>query len=67
VVVGEGFPRCGPAADGAALIAEQAFDYLDGPVRRVTAPHAPVPFSRPLEQACMPSPAQVREAVLQSL
>jgi pyruvate/2-oxoglutarate/acetoin dehydrogenase E1 component len=67
VVVDEGFPRCGLAADVAALIAEQAFDHLDGPVRRVTAPHTPVPFSRPLELAFMPSPAQVREAVLQSL
>ena len=67
MVVDEGFPRCGLAADVAALIAEQAFDDLDGPVKKVTAPHAPVPFSRPLELAFMPSPAKVREAVLQLL
>lgn len=64
VVVDEGFPRCGLATDVAALIADRAFDHLDGPVKRVTAPHAPVPFSRPLETAFMPSPDQVRAAVL---
>jgi pyruvate dehydrogenase E1 component beta subunit len=65
VVVDEGFPRCGLAADVASLIAEQAFDHLDGPVKKVTAPHSPIPFSRPLELAFMPSAAQVREAVLE--
>ena len=65
VVVDEGFPRCGLAADVASLIAEQAFDHLDGPVKKVTAPHSPVPFSRPLEMAFMPSAARVREAVQQ--
>jgi pyruvate dehydrogenase E1 component beta subunit len=64
VVVDEGFPRCGLAADVAALIAERAFDDLDGPVKMVTAPHAPVPFSRPLELAFMPSADRVRAAVL---
>jgi len=67
VVVDEGFPRCGLAADVASLVAEQAFDDLDGPVRKVTAPHAPIPFSRPLEMAFMPSPEQVRAAVLDLL
>ncbi len=65
VVVDEGFPRCGLATDVAALIAEQAFDHLDGPVKMVTAPHAPVPFARPLELAFMPGPDRVREAVLE--
>ncbi len=65
VVVDEGFPRCGLAADVASLVADQAFDDLDGPVKKVTAPHAPVPFSRPLEMAFMPSAADVREVALQ--
>jgi pyruvate dehydrogenase E1 component beta subunit len=65
VVVDEGFPRCGLAADIASLIADKAFDHLDGPVKKVTAPHSPIPFSRPLEMAFMPSAAAVREAVLQ--
>lgn len=67
VVVDEGFPRCGLAADIASLIAEQAFDDLDGPVKKVTAPHSPVPFSRPLEMAFMPSAGEVREAARQLL
>jgi len=65
VIVDEGFPRCGLAVDVAALIAEHAFDHLDGPVKTVTAPPAPVPFSRPLELAFMPSPDRVRAAVLE--
>ena len=65
VVVDEGFPRAGIAADVAALIAEKAFDDLDAPVKMVTAPHAPVPFSRPLELAFMPDPQRVRATVLE--
>ncbi len=65
VVVDEGFPRCGLAADVASLIGEKAFDDLDGPVKKVTAPHAPIAFSRPLEMAFMPSAAEVREAALE--
>lgn len=65
VIVDEGFPRCGLAADVASLIADKAFDHLDGPVKKVTAPHSQVPFSRPLEMAFMPSAAQVREVTLQ--
>jgi len=67
VVVDEGFPRCGLAADVAALISMRAFDDLDGPVKTVTAPHAPVPFSRPLEVAFMPDAAKVRSAALEGL
>ncbi len=67
VIVDEGFPRCGLAADIASLIADQAFDDLDGPVKKVTAPHAPTPFSRPLEMAYMPSAAQVRATALELL
>ncbi len=67
VVVDEDFPRCGLASDVAALIAEKAFDHLDAPVRTVTAPHAPVPFSRPLETAFIPSAAKVRDVALSLL
>ncbi len=65
VVVDEGFPRCGLATDVASLVADKAFDHLDGPVKKVTAPHAPVPFSRSLETAFMPSATDVREVALQ--
>ena len=44
----------GFGAEIAATIAEEAFEDLDGPVRRVTAPDTPVPFSPPLEKAFIP-------------
>ena len=65
VVVDESHPRCSLATDIAALAAEQAFDSLLAPVRRVTAPHAPVPFSPPLEDAYIPSPEKVVQAALE--
>lgn len=55
VVVDEDYPRCSLATDVVALVAGQAFDYLDAPPRMITAPHSPVPFSPPLEQAYIPS------------
>jgi acetoin:2,6-dichlorophenolindophenol oxidoreductase subunit beta len=63
VVVDESPPRCSVASEIAALVSEQAFDYLNGPVRRVTAPHAPVPFSPSLEDAYAPSVQAIVDAV----
>jgi 2-oxoisovalerate dehydrogenase E1 component beta subunit len=50
----------GFGAEIAATIAEEAFEDLDGPVRRITAPDAPVPFSPVLEKAYIP---QVEDVV----
>jgi len=63
VVVDEATPRCGIASDVAALCVDRGFDSLNAPVKRVTAPHAPVPFSRVLERAYMPAAADVLAAV----
>jgi pyruvate dehydrogenase E1 component beta subunit len=63
VVVDEATPRCGIASDVAALCVDRGFDFLNAPVKRVTAPHSPVPFSKVLEDAYMPSPARVVAAV----
>jgi pyruvate/2-oxoglutarate/acetoin dehydrogenase E1 component len=63
VVVDEATPRCGIASDVAALCVDQGFDFLDAPVRRVTAPHTPVPFSAALESHYMPSAEKVVAAV----
>ncbi len=52
----------GMAGELAALIAEKAFDYLDGPIVRVTAPDTPVPFSPPLEEYFLPNAQKVAEA-----
>lgn len=53
----------GMASDMGARIAEEAFEHLDGPVLRVTAPDTPVPFSPPLEEFYQPNAAKVLEAL----
>jgi pyruvate dehydrogenase E1 component beta subunit len=63
VVIDESTPRCGIAADVAALCVDKGFDSLNAPVKRVTAPHTPVPFSAVLEDAFMPSAQRVLDAV----
>ena len=63
MVVDESTPRSSVASDVAALCVDRGFDFLNTPVKRVTAPHSPVPFSRVLEQAYMPSAAKVVETV----
>jgi 2-oxoisovalerate dehydrogenase E1 component beta subunit len=52
----------GIGAELAATIAEKAFDYLDGPLVRITAPDTPVPYSPPLEEAFLPSAEKLMEA-----
>jgi 2-oxoisovalerate dehydrogenase E1 component beta subunit len=49
----------GMAGELAALIAEKAFEDLDGPIVRVTAPDTPVPYSPPLEEYFLPSAQKV--------
>jgi 2-oxoisovalerate dehydrogenase E1 component beta subunit len=49
----------GTGGELAALIAEKAFEDLDGPIVRVTAPDTPVPFSPPLEEFFLPSAQKV--------
>ncbi len=59
VIVDEDNPRCSAATDIAALVADKAFTELDAPIKLVTAPHTPVPFSPPLEQFYVPSPERI--------
>jgi pyruvate dehydrogenase E1 component beta subunit len=63
VVVDEANPRCGLAADIVARVAQEAFSSLKAPPRMVTPPHTPVPFSPVLEDAYVPTPASIAEAV----
>jgi 2-oxoisovalerate dehydrogenase E1 component beta subunit len=62
VVLHEATRSCGVGAEVAALIAEEAFEDLDAPVRRLTAPDVPIPFSPPLEQAVLPQLDDMKEA-----
>ena len=63
VIVEEGWPHGGVGANLAALIQEQAFDYLDAPIRRVSGADLPMPYSKPLEQIAFPHEEQIVEAV----
>jgi len=63
VVVDEAHPRCNMATDIAALCAQEIFGALKAPVKMVTAPHAPVPFSPALEDLYVPSVAKIEAAV----
>jgi 2-oxoisovalerate dehydrogenase E1 component beta subunit len=48
----------------AALIGQHAFEYLDGPITRLCAPDVPaMPYSKPLEEAFLPSPARIADAM----
>jgi pyruvate dehydrogenase E1 component beta subunit len=64
VIVEEGWPHGGVGANLAALIQEQAFDWLDAPVMRVTGADVPMPYSKPLEQAAFPHEEHVVQAAL---
>jgi pyruvate dehydrogenase E1 component beta subunit len=63
VVADEANPRCGTASDIAALVAENAFSALRGPVQMVTAPHCPTPFSPALEDSYPPTADDIVAAV----
>jgi 2-oxoisovalerate dehydrogenase E1 component beta subunit len=63
LVVDEANRTCAAGAQVAALIAEQAFEDLDGPVRRLATPDVPIPFSPTLEQAVLPGAASIQEAI----
>jgi pyruvate/2-oxoglutarate/acetoin dehydrogenase E1 component len=67
VIVEEGWPHGGVGANLAALIQEQAFDWLDAPVGRVTGADVPMPYSKPLEQLAFPHEPQVVAAALATL
>ena len=63
VVVDESTPRCGMAADIAAMVAQKGFGMLKAPIGQVTAPHTPVPFSSALEDMYVPNAAKVTDSV----
>ena len=63
VIVDEDNPKASIASEVAAIVSDKAFDYLDAPVKRVTAPHTPVPYSKELENEFMPDSGDVLETV----
>ncbi|MEE9162750.1 MAG: alpha-ketoacid dehydrogenase subunit beta [Candidatus Neomarinimicrobiota bacterium] len=67
VVVDEDNPRCSVATDIATLAATGVVEYLNAPVKLVTAPHTPVPFSGVLEDTFVPTPQRVVAAVREAM
>ena len=63
LVLHEDTRTAGFGAEIAATIAEEAFEHLDAPVKRLAAPDTPVPFSPPLEQRFIPQVEDVVEGI----
>jgi len=63
LIAHEATRACGVGAEVASLISERAFEHLDAPVRRLTAPDVPIPFSPPLEAAVLPQLDDMKEAM----
>jgi pyruvate dehydrogenase E1 component beta subunit len=62
VTIEEGWKQSGVGAEIAARVMEEAFDYLDAPVARVTGKDVPMPYAANLEKLALPSVAEVVEA-----
>jgi pyruvate dehydrogenase E1 component beta subunit len=67
VIVEEGWPVAGLGAQIAESLYRKVFDYLDGPILRVTGRDVPMPYARNLEDAAIPNVNQVVAAVHQVL
>ncbi|HEY8203970.1 MAG TPA: pyruvate dehydrogenase complex E1 component subunit beta [Pyrinomonadaceae bacterium] len=63
VIAEESHPFCGVGGEISAEIHEQAFDYLDAPVKRVSAADVPMPYAKNLEQLAIPDFLQIVAAV----
>ena len=67
VVVDEANPICSMASEIASIVAERGFDYLDAPIKKVTAPHTPVPATPCLEAHYVPSVDNIVTAIKATL
>jgi pyruvate dehydrogenase E1 component beta subunit len=63
VVVHEAWKRCGVGAEFASMVAEEAMDYLDAPIKRVCGMNIPAPFSPALEKRVIPNENDIVRAV----
>lgn len=63
VIADEAHIHGSAASEIGCMIAEKGFDYLDAPIKRVTALNSPVPFSPPLEKTVIPGDAAIERAL----
>src|SRR5262249_42073253 len=61
--VEEGWPFAGIGSEIAAIMMEEAFDWLDAPVARVTGEDVPLPYAANLERLALPNPGKIAAAV----
>lgn len=62
LVVDEDYKSFGMTGEIAAIVAEEALDYLDAPIKRLAEPDVPIPYSRPLEQFVLPDVERIAHA-----
>ncbi|MBN2044264.1 MAG: alpha-ketoacid dehydrogenase subunit beta [Anaerolineales bacterium] len=67
VIVEEGWRSYGVGAEVAARLYEEAFDYIDAPIKRVAQKEVPLPYNRTLEQMALPQVADIIKAVKEVL
>jgi len=67
VIVTEDCKTAGISAEIAAIVSEEALDYLDAPIKRVAEPDTPIPFSPPLEQFVIPDEKSIIKAVKETV
>ena len=65
VIASEDTKRAGVGAEIATMIMEEAFDYLDAPIKRVSALDVPIPYAPALESTVIPQEKHITEAVLE--
>jgi 2-oxoisovalerate dehydrogenase E1 component len=63
LVVDETFQPCGIGAEIAAQVVDRGFDDLDAPIRRLNGAHTPTPYSPTLEEAIVPNPKTIAQAI----
>ncbi len=62
VIVDEDYEMCGFSAEVAALVADECFDYLDAPIKRIATPSVPIPFAPILEEYVLPNEDKIVKA-----
>ena len=67
LIVHEAVKRGGIGGDIAAMIMEEAYDDLDGPVLRIAGRNTPIPYNLNIEKVCIPSVADIVEGVLRMM
>jgi pyruvate dehydrogenase E1 component beta subunit len=67
VIVDEGWKSYGVGAEISARIYEEAFDYVDAPIKRVAQKEVPLPYNQALEQLAIPNAEDVIRAVKEVL